>query len=180
MFLLYKGVEVAKGGFTPYLHRGRRYTLQLPENWCSDFGFSMCIVLPYDPTEYFIRMASLSISINDQVTSGIDSQNDLIWEEDCKREEFTCVGYVSFGLLRDSAWWDQSYKAISFEIEDVDLYCSGLAVRLVDKKSSSGLMETSIDSSDYTPNFEIKHDTPSSLAISNKGFSFNHLRKFSW
>ncbi|KAM0046326.1 hypothetical protein Hdeb2414_s0009g00314871 [Helianthus debilis subsp. tardiflorus] len=57
-----------------------------------------------------------------QVISGTNLQHDVVWEESsqtykaCMR---TWVGYVSFGSLRQTSWWDQTYKYLEFQIESV-------------------------------------------------------------
>ncbi|MFS8003252.1 hypothetical protein Hanom_Chr13g01211821 [Helianthus anomalus] len=110
-----------------------------------------------------------------QVISGMNLQHDVVWEESsqtykaCMR---TWVGYVSFGSLRQTSWWDQTYKDLEFQIES-GIDCNGFGVRLVAKKSKSGLIETSTDSSShYAPKFEIQHDSASTLTIS-LGFNSN-------
>ncbi|KAI3802737.1 hypothetical protein L1987_30878 [Smallanthus sonchifolius] len=124
MLLLLPGLEIAMG-FTPPLLRGSRYTLQLPESWCDDFsGFLMCAVSKY----YFISRDFLKISVKQEL-SGLDSKDDVVWEES-DGDENTLVWYVSFGSLRCTAWWDQTYKALSFE--NADDRCSGFGVRKVE------------------------------------------------
>ncbi|KAK9069862.1 hypothetical protein SSX86_010258 [Deinandra increscens subsp. villosa] len=148
-------------GFTPPLTRGRGCTLQLQENWCNDFsGFLMCVVFkfawPEPPT--MICMSGWS--------SGIDSQDDMIWERS-HGDGRIWVGYVPFGLLRESTWWDQTYKAISFTMEfDGQNPSCGFGVRLVAKTSRSETSTSSSSSDHYTPRFEIKRDLKSSLLIS--------------
>ncbi|KAI3773339.1 hypothetical protein L1987_47864 [Smallanthus sonchifolius] len=152
MLLLLPGLEIPMGFTTPLL-RGSRYTLQLPERWCDDFsGFLMCAVSKY----YFLSRDFLKISVKQEL-SGMDSKDDVVWEES-DGDENTLVWYVSFGSLRHTAWWDQTYKALSFE--NADDRCSGFGVRLVAKKSRSGLTETSTTNSsvDYTPDIKIEHD----------------------
>ncbi|KAI3802719.1 hypothetical protein L1987_30860 [Smallanthus sonchifolius] len=163
-------LEIPKG-FKPPLLRGSRCRLQLPENWCNDFcGFLMCAILPkkYSWNWIFYMMhESLRISIN-HAMSGMDSQDDVVWEEsDSDGDKYTWVGYVSFGSLRHTTWWDQTYKALTFGIEGkFDKFCGGFGVRLVAKKNRSGLTETSSDSCGYMPNFEIEHDSGCVLTIS--------------
>ncbi|KAJ0929307.1 hypothetical protein HanPSC8_Chr04g0136161 [Helianthus annuus] len=97
-------------------------------------------------------------------TNDMDSQNDVFWEESDGNSVYirTSTVYVSFGSLRQSVWWDQTYKALSFAAER----CQGFGVRLVDKKRRSGIKETpTIYSSGYTPTLDIKHDSTSALSI---------------
>ncbi|KAM0066003.1 putative TIR domain, AAA+ ATPase domain, P-loop containing nucleoside triphosphate hydrolase [Helianthus debilis subsp. tardiflorus] len=154
MVLRLQGVEVAKG-FRPPLLKGRRCRLELPDNWCNDFcGFLMCVAIQgnMDWTSY------VRISMN-QVMSGMDFQDDVVWKENVF-DAYTWVGYVSFGSLRRTAWWDQTYKSLEFHIEDKHDDSSGFGVKLVNKKSKSGLTQTSTNSSSqYTPKFKIEDDS---------------------
>ncbi|PWA62221.1 toll/interleukin-1 receptor (TIR) domain-containing protein [Artemisia annua] len=79
VILQLQGLEIPKG-FTPCLREGGICTLQLPENWCSDFsGFLMCAVLKDD----FAYSLSLRIRI-EQVMGGLpgmDSEDDVVWKE---------------------------------------------------------------------------------------------------
>ncbi|MFS7950272.1 putative TIR domain, P-loop containing nucleoside triphosphate hydrolase [Helianthus anomalus] len=161
MLLQLHGLEVAKG-FIPRLHHGSRLTLQLPGNWCNDFcGFLMCVVLP----DYFYRRESLRVSIK-HVTNGTDSQRSVgVGWEKSDRDSSTLVWYVPFGSLSHTDWWDQTYNEVSFDLEDQHKKCSGFGVRLVDKKSESGLTETPTKE-DYTLSFKIEHDSASYLTIS--------------
>ncbi|MFS7950343.1 hypothetical protein Hanom_Chr07g00582081 [Helianthus anomalus] len=100
-----------------------------------------------------------------QVTSSMDSQDDVVWEESNNdRFKSTFVFSVPFGSLRHTAWWHQTYKALSFDFEDNK--CDGFGVRLIAKKNRSGLNETSTNSSEYTPHLKIEHDSTSALTIS--------------
>ncbi|KAJ0794495.1 putative P-loop containing nucleoside triphosphate hydrolase, leucine-rich repeat domain superfamily [Helianthus annuus] len=157
MLLQLRGAKIAIG-FTPLL-RGNRCTLQLPENWCNDYsGFLMCAI--FSSSGMFVR-----INKSDE-TNGMDSQSDVFWEESDGNRVHKCTWmvYVSFGLLRQSVWWDQTYKALSFDTEDQG--CKGFGVRLVDKKSRSGIKETpTIYSSGYTPTLNIQHDSTSALSM---------------
>ncbi|KAI3802735.1 hypothetical protein L1987_30876 [Smallanthus sonchifolius] len=163
MHLQLEDLEVAKG-FTHPLLRGGRCRLELRENWCNDFsGFLMVVTFPYDSCsiEY-----GIGISIA-QVLSGMDLEDDVVWEEsDGDSDKYmTWVWYVSFGSLRPTTWWDQTYNAVSFDIKsclNID-YPSGIGVRLVDKESKSGLTATSTDSSSqYTPKIMLEHDLEAS------------------
>ncbi|KAJ0630579.1 putative TIR domain, AAA+ ATPase domain, P-loop containing nucleoside triphosphate hydrolase [Helianthus annuus] len=161
MVLQLQGLEVAKG-FTPRPLRGKRFRLQLPENWCNDFcGFLMCAI-----TNYLDPMVCMRRTMGD-----MDSQDNVVWKEDDSASKRSLVWYVSFGSLRHTTWWDQTCKAISFQIRDkydreTTKECSGIAVRLVARKSRSGLTETSTHSSGITPKFMIEDDSSSALVIS--------------
>ncbi|KAI3773338.1 hypothetical protein L1987_47863 [Smallanthus sonchifolius] len=110
-----------------------------------------------------------------EVTSGMDYQDDVVWEEsDRDKYRSTWVWYISFDSLKHTTWWDQTHKALLLNIEKSK--CSGFGVRLIDKKSRSGLMGTSVDSSsdsDYTAKFKIEHDTRSALTISLTSYDWD-------
>ncbi|KAL8252464.1 hypothetical protein R6Q59_036157 [Mikania micrantha] len=154
MLLLLPGLEILMG-FTPCLIRGRRCTLQLPENWHYDFsGFLMCAVSQKLP----IWINSLKISVK-HASGGVNSEDDVVWEE-CNGDENTFVWYVSFGSLINIAWWDETYKALFFDLEGDE--CSGFGSRLIAEKNRSGLTETSTTNSyDYIRVIKIAHDKAS-------------------
>ncbi|KAK9069863.1 hypothetical protein SSX86_010259 [Deinandra increscens subsp. villosa] len=160
--------------FTPALTRGWKCRLQLHENWCNDFsGFLICAAY----TRYGGYGPSVRIIIQ-EAEIGIDSEDDVEWEgsdDDVFREgsDSTWVVYVSFDLLKQSVWWDQAYKAISFAIKSGIKDSSGFGVRLVPKTSRS---ETSIHSSSsdhYTPKFKIEQDSKSDYLVIS--FNVEHL-----
>ncbi|KAL8252446.1 hypothetical protein R6Q59_036139 [Mikania micrantha] len=157
MLLLLPGLEIPMG-FTPPLLGGSRYTLQLPENWRDNFsGFLMCAV----SKDFYIETDYFKISVK-QVSSCVSSEDDVFWEES-DGDENTFVWYVSFDSLINTTWWDQTYKALSFDLEGDEF--SGFGVRLVAKKNRRGLTETSTTNSyDYTPVIQIEHHK-SSAAI---------------
>ncbi|KAK1410249.1 hypothetical protein QVD17_36784 [Tagetes erecta] len=159
MLLQLSGVEIAKG-FTSPLLRGNRCTLQLPKNWCTDFsGFLICAVMPYAINDLYVRIA-----MNEEM-SGMDSQNEERDGDSDSVYKCTWMAYVSFGLLKQTKWWDPAYNALSFDIEQL-IKCCGFGVRLLDKKSRSSINETSTNhSSGYTPNLHIRHDSSSALSI---------------
>ncbi|KAD5803686.1 hypothetical protein E3N88_15046 [Mikania micrantha] len=159
ILLRLKGLDVLKE-FTPLL-RGRRCRLQLPENWGNDHcGFLICAVLPNyfhwgDPERIIIR----------HVTSGMDFEDDVVWEEsDGDGDKHTFVYYISFASMRDAIWWGKTYKALEFNIEDYR--CCGFGVRLVSKRSRNAQTETSTYSSGYTSRLEIVDNLESALTVS--------------
>ncbi|XP_076901070.1 TMV resistance protein N-like [Bidens hawaiensis] len=163
MVLQLTGAEIAKG-FTPPLLRGNRCTLQLSENWCNDFsGFLICAVLPsFHPSDSGVYR---SINVYEEM-NGMDSQHDdEIWKLE-SYGKYTLMAYVSFGSLRRTVWWDQTHKALSFEIADKRRGC-GFGIRLIDKKKSrSDSTETStIYSSAHTPTLRIVRDSMSAVRI---------------
>ncbi|KAL8252435.1 hypothetical protein R6Q59_036128 [Mikania micrantha] len=153
MLLLLPGLKIPMGFTSPIL-RGRRYTLQLPENWHDDYsGFLMCAV----PNQFPILTDNFKIILK-QASSGVSSEDDVVWEESDGGEN-TLVWYVSFDSLRDTLWWDQTYQALTFEN---GLFKCGFGVKLVAKKNRSGLTETlTTNSYDYTPLFKIEHNKTS-------------------
>ncbi|KAL8252439.1 hypothetical protein R6Q59_036132 [Mikania micrantha] len=165
MILLPPGFKIPMG-FTPPLLKVRRYTLQLPENWQDYFsGFLICVVL-----DYVMFLGDHFKIIVKQALSGVSFEDDLVWEES-DGKWYTLVWYVSFDLLRDTARWNQTYKALSFEITEGK--CSGFGARLVAKKNRSGLMETSTTNSyDYTPLFKIEYDKASDAIMMSSLYNY--------
>ncbi|KAK1431630.1 hypothetical protein QVD17_08123 [Tagetes erecta] len=175
MHLRLTDLEIPKG-FTPPLLRGSSCRLKLPENWCNDFsGFLMCMVVSLNlETEdgTIISMKQLS---------GMDFEDDVVWEESDgdSRKYQTWVWYVSFGSLRRTIWWDHTYKALDFNIQDKyrerpakfgvgdDIQRPvAFGVRLVEKKSNSDLTSTStMSSSHYAPRIKIQYDSASALTV---------------
>ncbi|KAL8252470.1 hypothetical protein R6Q59_036163 [Mikania micrantha] len=154
MILQLRGIQIAKG-LTPLLRRNK-CTLLLPENWCNEFsGFLMCGVMTWNYSHIYVMISK------DEEMNSTDSQH-VYWEDTNTHNDLR-IAYVSFGLLRQTAWWDQTCKALTFETRDE---CCGFGVRLIDKKSRSGLTETSSYSFDYAPNLDIEHDFPNTINIS--------------
>ncbi|PWA66199.1 toll/interleukin-1 receptor (TIR) domain-containing protein [Artemisia annua] len=200
VILQLQGLEIPKG-FTPCLRDGSKCTLQLPENWCSDFcGFLMCAVVKNDSGYFFPPTITIK-----RVTGGLprmDSEDDVVWKESVG-DEITCVGYFPFASLRHTNWWDSTYKKISFSIK-MDTFtdrdnnfqviinaCSGFGVRLIRRKGGSGPTETSAkistDSSgisdgkdDDTPGFRINGDSKYFLMISPRRFYGNPTRNLKY
>ncbi|KAK1436870.1 hypothetical protein QVD17_02654 [Tagetes erecta] len=184
MTLRLGGVDVAEG-FS--LRMGSRCTLQLPNKWCKKFsGFLICAVLPHTFSGVKINITSMKHVIR-------SSPNERLWKKDENEKfdtdpwirnawwvrkynphtfeiaagKYTLMWYVSFGSLRNTTWWDETYKDLSFNIEDTNKKCSGFGVRLVDKKNINGETPTSsIDYSRYAPKLRIEDDKSSALIIS--------------
>ncbi|KAD4585087.1 hypothetical protein E3N88_22688 [Mikania micrantha] len=134
MFLRLKGIQIAKR-FTSDLVRENRCRLQLPENWCNEFsGFLMCGVVFYDSMRISVRISK------DEEINGMDSEDDVFnWEDTDNEYKYgSWMAYVSFGMLRHTAWWDQTCKALTFQTRG-----RGFGVRLIDKKSTSAPTEMS-------------------------------------
>ncbi|PWA99313.1 NB-ARC domains-containing protein [Artemisia annua] len=171
IYLQLEGLEIPKG-FKPSLLKGTRFRLQLPPNWYDDFsGFLMCAVLT--------RGYNLTVNISMRYEMDDSVHMDSQWEEG-EHDEVTWVGYVSFGSLRDSTWWDSSYSAITFSLhcggEETSESCTGLAVALVPaRKSESNPMEATINHLDfldetdsYAHKFAKRGDSKSALEISHR------------
>ncbi|PWA45503.1 leucine-rich repeat domain, L domain-like protein [Artemisia annua] len=175
-----QGLEIPKG-FTPCLRDGNECTLQLPDNWCSDFcGFLVCAVAKINlvyPTTITIQQVPGGLL-------GMASEDDVVWKESVGDEITSWVWYIPFASLRHTNWWDSTYKKLSFFIniadtddngEIIDAF-NGFGVRLVRRKGGSGTTETSAEIStdssgtsdgkdDYTPGFNILRDSKNILMI---------------
>ncbi|PWA52930.1 toll/interleukin-1 receptor (TIR) domain-containing protein [Artemisia annua] len=174
------GVEIPKG-FTPPLINGNKFTLQLSPNWYSDYsGFLICAVLTGSYT--------LPPKITMKHENRMDCQQDVVWEESVD-DKITWVGYVSFGSLRHTAWWNPTSNMISFSMnifssaipddtsdsdnmsEYMQETCSGLGVKLLSRQSESGPVETTKSSEfldkkdDYSHKLRIEYDLKSFLEI---------------
>ncbi|XP_076952373.1 TMV resistance protein N-like [Bidens hawaiensis] len=106
-------------------------TLQLPQNWHNDFsGF----LLSADAC----NMYGCSVVIKQEMLS-MDSQLDHDHLEEYKKypESYTdwpqVVGYVPFGSLRHTSWWNTTYTHITFQFHGLD----NLKVGLVPRNSKS-------------------------------------------
>lgn len=155
MILQVRSLEILQR-FTPPLRKGTRYTLELPENWCNNFcGFLMCATTT--------GMYSDNKEITMTHEKGINSQPEF----SSNNSDFnnTRVLYFSFGLLKHTAWWDETSNAISFSIKP----SIALGVRLIPRKTHSVQMETTDSSqfyymkSKFADKFQIIHDSKSVL-----------------
>ncbi|KAK1415882.1 hypothetical protein QVD17_31670 [Tagetes erecta] len=115
-------------------------TLQLPDNWHSDFGgFLFCVKRHSKMDCRDIVIKHLDMSMGSQIPD-----NDYWDEFDQNHEsnEFGEVGCVPFGSFRHVPWWSPaSTKMISFEADDVHDFKVGLVPRK--SKTKDDLMETS-------------------------------------
>ncbi|XP_071686581.1 disease resistance protein Roq1-like isoform X2 [Rutidosis leptorrhynchoides] len=99
---------------------GKRYILQLPENWCYyNCGFIMYAVLPRG-TLVDVEITMRQVTGN---SSGMDYQDDVVRKKSIMNDEVTWVGYVPFSSLRHTSWWDVTCGQVSFEI--VNIYING-------------------------------------------------------
>lgn len=186
MSLQLEGLEIPKG-FIPLLLTGTRCTLQLPQNCYDDFcGFLMCAVVKNNYGSY----REITMEHDKSDITGMDS-HCVLWR---KRGDgvATWLGYVSFGSLRHTAWWDETCNTVSFSMnfsyanpdptDDPDNRrgymsdpCTGFGVRLVSRNSESGLKLTAKittdcseffdESYDFKHKFKIRHDSKSALKI---------------
>lgn len=143
------------------------YTLELPQNWCTDFnGFLICAdKLQRDPYPIVIK----------QVDTCIDSQPDH-WEEFDKSQEsdaYAMGGYVSFGSLTHTSWWNSTYTRLSFSSHAEANIKVGLVPRKNKVSDSNERGKGIVDCSEYwdeevgdRKTFEILHDSTSSIRIS--------------
>nr|XP_043631884.1 disease resistance protein Roq1-like [Erigeron canadensis] len=166
MLLELGGREIPKG-FIPCLCKGSKCTLQLPNNWCDDFcGFLICAVFKKKS-----RYEAVKISMQQPMSTeeGMDSrQNDVVWEEGIgDTSTSTWVGYISFGSLRNTFWWDRMplpCNTLSFSIDEDRFPCSGVGVRLVSRDGRQ--TDSSDELCDYEPSFRIRHDSAYALTFS--------------
>lgn len=142
------------------------FTLQLPHNWYNDFsGFLLW-------TDKYLWRYLIVIK---QEETCLDVQPDH-WPEFDKNpesDEYSSVGYVSFGSLRHTSWWNPAYNKLSFELGDKFGY--NLKVGLVPRKCNGDSNERekgALDSSEFWDDelhdkktFKIVHDSKSSIMI---------------
>nr|XP_043635488.1 disease resistance protein Roq1-like isoform X2 [Erigeron canadensis] len=156
MVLQVEGIEIPKK-LLDWLVSGNTCTLQLPENWYNDFcGFIMCAVSPH----YYLNV---QITMKQVVGNemGTDSQYEYVAWEKSNDDRRTFVGYVSFGLLKNTSWWDETSKTLSFLFNELKTPCSGFGFELVPKRSGMAPTEASTNS----PHFKILHDSASTIEI---------------
>ncbi|KAD4585072.1 hypothetical protein E3N88_22673 [Mikania micrantha] len=133
MVLYLRGIQIAKG-FT-HLLRGKRHTLQLPENWRDEFsGFLMCAVDSFNfGSRFFIIHVTKEGTDTDNEETHTDNQEMMDSEDVASWKHYdiannSWMAYVSFDSLRQStAWWHQTCKALTFESI---LACRGFGVRV--------------------------------------------------
>ncbi|PWA52135.1 NB-ARC domains-containing protein [Artemisia annua] len=144
------------------------FTLQLPHNWYNDFTGFLCT----DRNTW----GQCLIVIKQEETC-LDVQRDH-WPEFDKNpdsDEYSTVGYVSFGSLRHTSWWNPAYNKLSFELE-LGNKKFNLKVGLVPRKCNGDSNERAkgaLDSSEFwdeeqegdKKTFKIVHDSKSSIMI---------------
>ncbi|KAI3817419.1 hypothetical protein L1987_11209 [Smallanthus sonchifolius] len=96
-----------------YSHTMTLIRLQLPHNWYSDFsGFLLCA--DNDPWEPCIIVLKQEMSMDSQPSHCEE------FNKNCESyDQYERVGYVPFGSLRHTSWWNPTYTNISVEIHDV-------------------------------------------------------------
>ncbi|KAI3801512.1 hypothetical protein L1987_29619 [Smallanthus sonchifolius] len=114
--------------------------LQLPHNWYSDFsGFLLCA--DNYPDEPCIIVLKLEMSMDSQPSHCEE------FDKNCESyDQYKRVGYVPFGSLRRTSWWNPTYTNISVEIHDV-VNPKVVFVRRKDKIGDS--RERAIDCSEF-------------------------------
>lgn len=175
MCLQLNGLEIPKS-FMPHLKHATSYTSDLPENWYNDFaGFLMCAVL----TDYYYTSPTIIMNPETGCLVDMDCQYDVVWEES-DDDRLTWVGYVSFGLLRQTEWWDSTYKAVRFWIDlrhvmfgQMNTYgpYSGFGVRLVPGKNDSDATETTNVITDDSGIFDEMYDFTNEIWIRSESKS---------
>ncbi|PWA43677.1 NB-ARC domains-containing protein [Artemisia annua] len=117
------------------------FTLQLPHNWYNDFsGFLL-----------FTDKVGLHLIVIKQEETCLDVQPDHWPEFDSNPEsdKYSRVGYVSFGSLRHTSWWNPAYNKLSFKSGDKKF---NLKVGLVPRKCNGDSNERAkgaVDSSEF-------------------------------
>ncbi|PWA87552.1 toll/interleukin-1 receptor (TIR) domain-containing protein [Artemisia annua] len=178
MSLGLQGVDIPKG-FTPRLHVGWRCTLQLPDNWCDDFcGFLVCAVVTDECSHVALTMKQ---AMSDSM--GMDSQDDVLWEESVNDDERTWVWYITFGSLRDTKWWNPTYNKVLFSLTYQISKLRGFGVTLVRRKSGSGPVDTLTDSSEFSgkeDDYTCKFDISDSIDIHDDSTNILRARLKFW
>lgn len=140
------------------------FTLQLPHNWYNDYsGFLLCTS----------KLGQCLIVIKHEETHNVQLDHWPEFDRNPGSDEYGSVGYVSFGSLRNTLWWDSACNKLSFEVGDG----YDLKVGLVPRKCNGDSNERAkgaIDSSEFWDDqdaegrcktFEITHDSESSIII---------------
>ncbi|KAI3824110.1 hypothetical protein L1987_05559 [Smallanthus sonchifolius] len=133
-------------------------TLQLPANWHSDFtGFLLCV-------DNYMWNDECVIVIKQDM--GMESQPDddhNHWEEFDKNPEsceHTQVGYIPFGSLRHTSWWNPTYTNTTFQIQGKGNCKVGLVPRKERPKAT--MIEFWDEVDEYRKTFEVIDDSKSS------------------
>ena len=148
------------------------FTLQLPHNWYNDFsGFLFCTNESVFECLIVIKQEEACLDVQPDHRPEFDS--------DPESDEYSRVGYVSFGSLRHTSWWNPAYNKLSFELgnKSGDKYEDKfyLKVGLVPRKCNGDSNERAkgaVDSSEFwdeeeqdKKTFKIVHDSKSSIMI---------------
>nr|XP_043608861.1 TMV resistance protein N-like [Erigeron canadensis] len=162
MILQLKGLEIPRG-FEPRVVKGGRCTLQVPENWYNHFsGFLFCVVLD----GYFYVPKITTCMKHEKLTGDSTRTQDYVYWEETRNDKHTstCMIYISFGLLRNTLWWDQTSTAIQLEIDSLyDGYrVIGCGSKLIPKTTETTNTDSEV-SDDYTRRLKILHDSKSAF-----------------
>ncbi|GKE79174.1 hypothetical protein Tco_1545294 [Tanacetum coccineum] len=185
MSLQLEGLEIPKS-FIPWLLTGTRCTMQLPQNYCNDFcEFLMCAVVK----ENYGNYRKITMKHKKSILTGRNSQQ-VLWDKSAYGVA-TWLGYVSFGSLRQTSWWDQTCDIVSFSINysyadpghksDLDNRCEyiygpcvafgGRLIRrkngllLTTKATTEGSSELYDENYDFKNNIRIQYDSDRLLEI---------------
>ncbi|MFS7910537.1 hypothetical protein Hanom_Chr02g00107471 [Helianthus anomalus] len=111
-----------------------------------------------------------------KVTSGMESEDDVVWEESHIGGHRTVLWYIPFAsFYRHTAWWNSIGNEVFFVFDRRNYYGrvdkSGYEVRLVLRKSGSDPTKTPTtqeesEFSDYAPEFDSYHESEDALYVS--------------
>nr|XP_043613516.1 disease resistance protein Roq1-like [Erigeron canadensis] len=162
MSLHLNGLEIPRV-FKPCLVRGKRCRMQLLENWYNDFsGFLFYTALNYS----FIPTISMKHEKPEGSSTRMkDSQDDMYLEESYEEDLGKCtwLGYISFGSLRNTLWFNQISAGIEIEFYHRlgDIY--GCGFKLIPKRSETSIRDFSSFDDVYACGLNILHDSKSAL-----------------
>nr|XP_043633258.1 TMV resistance protein N-like [Erigeron canadensis] len=181
-----KGLEIPKKFKPRLVKRRRRCRLKLPENWFNEFsGFLFCCVLKKSTMLNHV-VVTMTKEEKQQLQMGMggseddsvdweskdesvdsDSEDEQVFWEEENVDLHTWMGYVSFGSMRCTTWWDTTSTVVDVSI---DPYLSenslirGFGARLVSKRNQmegNTTTNNSSDDDDYKCKFKIFHDSRS-------------------
>ncbi|MFS7910533.1 hypothetical protein Hanom_Chr02g00107431 [Helianthus anomalus] len=111
-----------------------------------------------------------------KVTSGMESEDDVVWEESHIGGRRTVLSYIPFAsFYRHTAWWNSIGNEVLFVFEKRNyngrVDNSGYGFRLVLRKSGSDPTKTPTaqeesEFSDYAPGFDSYHESEDALYVS--------------
>ncbi|CAI9265829.1 unnamed protein product [Lactuca saligna] len=162
-------------GFVGGLFMGRTFTLHLPDDWYNEFcGFQICVVT---------RMLSPYIDIVIKQEVDEDSRSELCQEysDEAVEPEYdeatTCVGYVSFGSLRGTAFSNSSYARTSIFLECMygNSSHSYVGAKLVPRKSKGGEVKKTKVAIDFSEFWDKQHEDGNTFTIEHDSNSYINI-----